>query len=110
MSFSEGEDALLDLNLFTVNFLFSFMVMPYIQMICKVLIRSLCQLRGTVHDANTRELNETPDSCMSWDQFVQNNCGKELTVKGKLKRPLAYGKKECPPFLSLVYEMWRTIL
>ena len=132
MSFSEGEVALLDLNLFEENHNEFSSRFDGHTLSSDDFVQRWNEIDDTeMHGANTQ--NETPGTSKSGDQCEENNGSKELTVKGKRKRPLVSGKKRGtlawernvrnrseehgvsfgaegwpPPFRSLVREM-RTI-
>ena len=133
MSFSEGEDDLLDLNLFEENHNdFSSQFNGH-----GLSSDDFVKRWKEIYDTEIQGAdiwNETPGTSMSGDQYEGNNSGKELTVKGKRRRPLVSGKKRGtlawernvrnrsekhgvsfgaegwpPPFRSLVREMRRTV-
>ena len=132
MSFSEGEEALLDLNLFEENHNEFSSWFDGHALSSDDFVQRWKEIYDTeMHGANTR--NETHGTSKSGDQCEENDGSKELTVKGKRKRPLVSGKKRGtlawernvrnrseehsvsfgagwpPPFRSLVHEMRRTI-
>ena len=136
MSFTEGEDALLDLNLFEEKHNeFSSQFHGH-ALNSDDFVKRWKEIQGKqMHDTDTWELDEIFETSMSGDQCEQNNGGKEVAVKGKRKRPLLSGQKRGmlawernvrnrneqhgvyfgaegwpPPFRSLVREMRRTIV
>ena len=94
MSFTEGEDALLDLNLFEEKHNeFSSQFHGH-ALNSDDFVKRWKEIQGKqMHDADTWELDEIFETSMSGDQCEQNNGGKEVAVKGKRKRPLLSGQK-----------------
>ena len=133
MSFTEGEDALLDLNLFEENHNDLSSQFDGHALSSDDFVKRWKEIYDTdMHGADIG--NETPGTTTSGDQCEENNGSKELTVKRKRKRPLVSGKKRGtlawernvrnrsekhgvsfgaegwpPPFRPLVREMRRTI-
>ena len=134
MSFTDGEDALLDLKLFEENHNEFSSQFDGHAVNSDDFVKRWKEVHGKeLHDM-TWDLNEMSFTSMSGDECEEKNDNKEVKAKGKRKRPLVSGKRrgtlawernvrnrseehgvsfgaegQPPPFRPLVRQMRRTI-